>query len=514
MKRLVSWVLLLVLALTMLPVGKVSAASREDIVVDGAEIHFHEDAQGNLVQIDVKITSPNYNVLAVPEYLPIVTDPSRGVHIHIDIPEDFVFLVVIPTEQTNEYAVLMEKQPDGSYKALPQMVTMDGGFVTQVMKDCVVVPADNRKTFPDVPDSLWAAREISYVSSRGIMQGKLNGNFDHGETISRKTVAMILYRIMGEPKVSGSVKFSDVKQDRYYNAILWANQVGIINGYNDGTFRPDDTLTRQHFAVMLYRFNQHLGMPMVAENNNRLTNFSDYSSIYSWARNAAHWAQATGIINGRANGTFDPQGNTSRAQLAVIMTRFMRKANEYNFFGYYEYAPVAGTPGKLDYEGISLRPGQGVGDDSLSAKEKQAAARVVAQQIADKLMADPSLKTDLDRISKAAAYVMDYAMAAEYTSDHPDYRTAYGLFVSGKITCAGNVRGLGLILECMGFQWEHINENQWTHQWCKVHNVDGMTAFADGSFYYGVAGYGARETDPWYFWDAQQGTSPYGFMER
>lgn len=515
-KRILCLALAMVLLTACLPAGALEAHAanqRQDIITDEAEIRFHEDGNGNLTAIDIVIRS-TYDLINVQEYLPVVKNPAEGVRINIDIPKDFPLTLVVPTQGDNTNAVLMEKQADGTYKALPHTITLEDGFVAMVLKDCTVVVADNSQSFPDIPQGFWAEKEIGYVASRGVMQGKLDGRFDPGQTIARKTVAMILYRLMGEPEVTGSVSFSDVKKDRYYNAILWANQAGIVTGYSDGTFRPDGELTRQHFAVMLYRFSQYCGFVTVAENNKRLTDFVDHGSIYSWAKNAAQWAASTAIINGRANGGFDPQGNTTRAQLAVIMSRFMDKFNQFVFMSSYDVPGVPGKPGTLDYEGISIAPGQGKGDDSLSKEQKLSAARVVAQEIADKLMADPTLKTDLDRIAKASAYVMAYAMAATYTSDHPDYKTAYGLFVSGKITCAGNVRGLGLILECMGFQWEHINENQWTHQWCKVFNVDGMTAFADGSFYYGVAGYGVRETDPWYFWDAEKGTSPYGFMER
>ena len=81
-----------------------------------------------------------------------------------------------------------------------------------------------------------------------------------------------------------------------------------------------------------------------------------------------------------------------------------------------------------------------------------------------------------------------------YTSDVPGYNQPFGTLVTFYSTCAGSTRAMGLVLEYMGFEWYHVNENQWSHQWCVVYDVDGQTAFADGSEY-GVAGYGERKED-------------------
>ena len=120
---------------------------------------------------------------------------------------------------------------------------------------------------------------------------------------------------------------------------------------------------------------------------------------------------------------------------------------------------------------------------SPSTSEKNALALAVAKQIADYATGD----TDLERVSKAAEVVSIYCQQAEYTNDDPDYRTPYGVFVKGVYTCAGATRAMGMVLELMGFQWEHVNENQWSHQWC-VLTMDGQEGYADGQV--GWAGYG------------------------
>ena len=139
---------------------------------------------------------------------------------------------------------------------------------------------------------------------------------------------------------------------------------------------------------------------------------------------------------------------------------------------------------------------------------QMAEARAVAKSIADSIMADPSLTTDLARIAKAAKIINNYAAAGDYTTSGPYYNSPYGVFIAGQQSCAGCTRALGLILEYMGFQWGHVNPNAWEHQWCVVYNVDGQTAFADGSWA-GVAGYGSWQTEPAYEYVEGVGLIPY-----
>lgn len=119
----------------------------------------------------------------------------------------------------------------------------------------------------------------------------------------------------------------------------------------------------------------------------------------------------------------------------------------------------------------------------LSEASKQEQARTVAQSIANSIPAG----TDLERVRTAAEIVADYCNRAIYTSDDPDYRTAYGVLCKGVYTCAGSTRALGLVLDCMGYNWSHINENKYTHQWCEL-VMDGQIGWADGMG--GIADYG------------------------
>lgn len=210
---------------------------------------------------------------------------------------------------------------------MKKMMTRAGSFLLAVILMVSWMPVyagAETLDFIDIPQDHWAKAEIDYMSSEGYLLGREDGTFGPKESIMRKTVAMLLYRIEGEPEVEGSAPFSDVKQDRYHDAILWASHAGIVSGYYDGTFDPDGELTRQHFAAMLHRYSEYKGYQLPGRVGTYLSDFSDHESIYKWAREACQWAYDNSLINGRADGTFDPLGKTSRAQLAVIMTRFLK----------------------------------------------------------------------------------------------------------------------------------------------------------------------------------------------
>lgn len=118
-------------------------------------------------------------------------------------------------------------------------------------------------------------------------------------------------------------------------------------------------------------------------------------------------------------------------------------------------------------------------------EDKDAIAKVVAQEIADLAMANGT--TDREKVFIAARLVSYYCQNAEYTMSGKDYRTAYGVFIKGEYSCAGSTRALGLVLDCMGYSWTHVNENLYTHQWCELY-MDGQKGWADGMG--GDCGYG------------------------
>ncbi len=189
----------------------------------------------------------------------------------------------------------------------------------------VFVPNPNSNNvvdlFSDVNTGDWFVQYVQYAHDKGIMKGVGNYRFAPNENLTRAQVAQILYAQAGSPAVSGDVKFTDVpKGSWYYNAVLWASENGIVNGYANGMFRPDSNITREQLARMLYA---HADTPAVSGD---LSGFADGNKVSGWAKDAVTWATAKHVINGKyVNGKLciDPQGNATRAEAATMMKNYL-----------------------------------------------------------------------------------------------------------------------------------------------------------------------------------------------
>ena len=171
--------------------------------------------------------------------------------------------------------------------------------------------------FSDVDADDWFADSAVYVRDNGIMNGTSATTFNPDGTTSRGQIAAILYRAAGSPAVSAAADFPDVAEGAYYaDAASWAAANGIVTGYADGTFGPNDPITRQQLAAILWRY---AGSP-AAETG---TAYADEGTIASYAVTAVDWARDAGIITGRDGNRFDPNGQATRAQAAVILHRYL-----------------------------------------------------------------------------------------------------------------------------------------------------------------------------------------------
>lgn len=189
------------------------------------------------------------------------------------------------------------------------------------------VKIDNPFTDVDMEGGNWFFDEVLYVYGEGIMKGMGDGSgrFEPYQTVSRAQFAMTLYRMEGEPKVEYTDKFKDVAQNEWYTeAVMWAEQQKIVTGYsNNGLFGPADQITREQMAVMMYRYAAYKKNDM--EKKADLSVYKDAGLVSSFAQEAMEWAVGSGIITGKFQGTIlDPQGETSRAECAIILTRFLK----------------------------------------------------------------------------------------------------------------------------------------------------------------------------------------------
>ena len=156
------------------------------------------------------------------------------------------------------------------------------------------------------------------------MMGVGNSRFAPNQTVDRATAVQILYNLEGQPESTGinpPTLYQDVPSSAWYaDAVYWALNTGVASGYGNGSFRPGAKITREEFAQMLYNYARYKGYNLSSEGN--LSSYPDAEEISRWAVPALSWANGHGLINGHEDGTIDPQGTTTRAQAASILTGF------------------------------------------------------------------------------------------------------------------------------------------------------------------------------------------------
>ena len=183
-------------------------------------------------------------------------------------------------------------------------------------------PEEPTWPFEDVTEGDdWFYDAVAYVYENGIMAGTSATTFEPYMELNRAQAAQLFYNLEGKPTVTGDSTFTDVTSGHWaVDAITWAAQNDIVAGIGGGLYDPDSNVTREQFAVMLYKYARFKGYDLTATGD--LTQFPDAGSISSWAETALSWANGNGLINGHENGTIDPKGSTIRAQAASIMANF------------------------------------------------------------------------------------------------------------------------------------------------------------------------------------------------
>ncbi len=178
--------------------------------------------------------------------------------------------------------------------------------------------------FDDVSKNDWFYDDVEYVYESGLMQGVRTRMFEPNAPITRGMIVTILYRMEGWPAVSGSCVFQDVAPGSYYeSAILWAAAQGIVKGYDDTHFGPDDSITREQLAAILMRYAAYKNQDTDVRAS--LNGFVDAGSISSYATNAVAWAVSGQLLAGVGGSRIAPAGNATRAQAAAILHRFLTK---------------------------------------------------------------------------------------------------------------------------------------------------------------------------------------------
>ena len=186
--------------------------------------------------------------------------------------------------------------------------------------------------FTDVPgEDNWAHAGIDYCVANGLMSGVGSGRFAPKMTTTRAQIVQILYNLEGEPKVSGTTPFTDLTQNWYKDAVLWAYQTGVVSGTSATTFAPDQPVTREQIAVILMGYAEKVLGVTRTWTPADLSTFPDAGSVSGWAKDALADAVALGLISGASNGGqtyLEPQGSATREQVATILMEFCRNVKK------------------------------------------------------------------------------------------------------------------------------------------------------------------------------------------
>ena len=243
-----------------------------------------------------------------------------------------------PVEETNEDAAVDETTPAEGEETAP---------VEETPAEETPVEAG----YTDVTEANWFYEAVTYVTENGLVDGETETTFAPSADMTRADMIVALYRMAGSPEVTGENPFTDVAADAdYYAAVIWGTSNGVINGTSETTFSPDDSLQRQAFATMLYRYEALLTADETAPADDTATSdetvpaeeltpaeevpaeetgaedvlaqFTDADQIQDYAREAMAWAVTVGLFEGNADGALNPRGNATRAEVATLIMRF------------------------------------------------------------------------------------------------------------------------------------------------------------------------------------------------
>lgn len=174
--------------------------------------------------------------------------------------------------------------------------------------------------FTDIDQSQWYHEGVDYALTNGLMNGTSDTTFEPDSTTTRAMIVSVFYRLDGSPAVA-QAGFADVSADAWYaDAVAWGEANGVVNGYSAEEFGPNDSITREQMAAILYRYAQYKGIDVSAQAN--LSGYADAALVSDWANTSLSWANAEGLISGMSDTELAPTGTATRAQVAAILMRF------------------------------------------------------------------------------------------------------------------------------------------------------------------------------------------------
>ena len=246
------------------------------------------------------------------------TRASKGSTVTVTVkPDEGYELDELTVTDKNGDSVKLTDKGDGKYtfKMPASKVTVEAVFTA-------VEPEPEGLPFTDVTSGDWFYDAVAYVYDKGMMEGTTDTTFAPAMNLTRSMIAQVLYNLEERPEAPGAAGFPDVAAGAWYaDAVNWAAARGIVKGYDTGAFGPEDSVTREQLAAILYRYAQAKGYD-TTQGGMAVREFSDSASISDWAQEAMAWAVNAQVLSGKGNGVLDPQGTATRAEVAQMLMNF------------------------------------------------------------------------------------------------------------------------------------------------------------------------------------------------
>ena len=246
------------------------------------------------------------------------TRASKGSTVTVTVkPDEGYELDELTVTDKNGDSVKLTDKGDGKYT-----FQMPASKVTVEAVFTAVEPEPEGLPFTDVTSGDWFYDAVAYVYDKGMMEGTTDTTFAPAMNLTRSMIAQVLYNLEERPEAPGAAGFPDVAAGAWYaDAVNWAAARGIVKGYDTGAFGPEDSVTREQLAAILYRYAQAKGYD-TTQGGMAVREFSDSASISDWAQEAMAWAVNAQVLSGKGNGVLDPQGTATRAEVAQMLMNF------------------------------------------------------------------------------------------------------------------------------------------------------------------------------------------------
>ena len=269
-----------------------------------------------------------------PTYAPTISETKNGT------------VTVNPKSASSGTKVTITAKPDEGYQVDAVTVTGPNGKAVEVTKnadgtysftqpagkvtiDVTFVEENILDGFTDVDASAWYADAVKWALKNGVMSGYGNGLFGPNDTASRAMMAQILWNMEGKPVVNYAMGYTDVDTGAWYaEAVRWATAQGIMAGYGRDKFGPSDAMTREQLVTIMYRYAQLKKVDVSIGEDTNILSYDDALQVSQWAVPAMQWAVGAKIVNGTSASTLSPKTNASRAEIATIIMRYRTEIAE------------------------------------------------------------------------------------------------------------------------------------------------------------------------------------------